>query len=908
VTPVLSSRDDLISRREIARGPLRPLATALRDELGLVESPIVVPRKALLSRDGGRCPVHGTYLEFDPRSTVEHRCLSCNRTYTGELHDRFRPYWHHMWLIERAVHGAVLAALDDDDAPAAVARDILHRYADAYFALPNVDNVLGPTRLFFSTYLEAIWLLHACIALDVLEQMDLDGGIGGAVRDRIITPSAQLIAQYDEGGSNRQVWNNVALAAAGLLTGRDAQVDRAMYGESGILAQLGSALLPDGTWYEGENYHLFAHRGLWYATRIAEANGLDVPAALVDRFRDGYATPFLTALPDLTLPSRRDSQYAVSLRQWRFAELAELGLAERADDDRLRAVLGQLYDPDVPRGDTGRWRSTAEVERNEPPTGLTRADLNWRSLLFALADPPISAGASLSSMHLENQGYAIFRRREGAVYAALDYGHHGGGHGHPDRLNLVLAHDANRWLEDVGTGSYVDPSLHWYRSSLAHNAPLVNGRSQRPTSGVLVAYDEVPEAEAGWIVADAQLDDAARTRRALVVMNDYVVDSVLWRNVGGGFLDLPIHLDAGVEGLRFEAATIDGGAGGQDGFAFVRAAERARLSSGDVVRIAAVRGRDTLRGWLTVSADAELWRMSGPGAPGAPEARFLMVRCASDAGAIRTVWSWSDDITAVDFGAGVDVAHRDGRGHTHTLDDTGWHIDGPHAMRVDLFGLTVADEEGPIAVEDEDPVPPVPEIEPVVLTTDRGVELDLGRDEYRRSELSWEEAGAPHAVVGIDWDGAALAVTIDVAHVDRTFVAAGAVNPYDNEPADINGAGVQLYFVGVDGATTGAVLVPAEGTTVRVRAIDGWGIAAEPDAMWQPTATGYRMTIVLPASVPPGATGIVWLDVIVNEKPEGRERRRGQLVLSGADGGGFVYLRGDRHDPSRLMPLLLQDV
>ena len=43
------------------------------------------------------------------------------------------------------------------------------------------------------------------------------------------------------------------------------------------------------------------------------------------------------------------------------------------------------------------------------------------------------------------------------------------------------------------------------------------------------------------------------------------------------------------------------------------------------------------------------------------------------------------------------------------------------------------------------------------------------------------------------------------------------------------------------------------------------------------------------------------LDVLVNDAEPGRLRRRGQLVMSGAD-DEFVYLRGDRHDPSRLIP------
>jgi hypothetical protein len=47
--------------------------------------------------------------------------------------------------------------------------------------------------------------------------------------------------------------------------------------------------------------------------------------------------------------------------------------------------------------------------------------------------------------------------------------------------------------------------------------------------------------------------------------------------------------------------------------------------------------------------------------------------------------------------------------------------------------------------------------------------------------------------------------------------------------------------------------------------------------------------------------------VVVNEMPRGRERRRGQLVLSGA-GAGWAYLRGDRQDAGRLIPLVLRHV
>ena len=191
----------------------------------------------------------------------------------------------------------------------------------------------------------------------------------------------------------------------------------------------------------------------------------------------------------------------MSLRQWRFAELAELGVVRQPDDDRLTGALATLYDGTVPRGDTGRSRSTAEAERNTPAVGLDRADLGWRSLLFASPNCLRFLHSRPRSALLAEQGYAILRRDGGSLYAALDYGHSGAGHGHPDRLNVVLVHGDDRWLDDVGTGSYVDPSLHWYRSTLAHNAPLVDGRSQERVHGALIAYDD--RGDAGWVRAEA---------------------------------------------------------------------------------------------------------------------------------------------------------------------------------------------------------------------------------------------------------------------------------------------------------------------------------------------------------------------------------------------------------------------
>ena len=93
--------------------------------------------------------------------------------YRGELHDRFWIYWYQLWLAERAVHGARCSRRLASATHTASSRPaILDGYAERYASYPNVDNVLGPTRLFFSTYLESIWLLQICIATDLLSGRD----------------------------------------------------------------------------------------------------------------------------------------------------------------------------------------------------------------------------------------------------------------------------------------------------------------------------------------------------------------------------------------------------------------------------------------------------------------------------------------------------------------------------------------------------------------------------------------------------------------------------------------------------------------------------------------------------------------------------------------------------------------
>ena len=875
----------------------------------------VPPEKARMTRRGGRCEIDGTMLEFDPSSPRRHGCPKCGSVFDDETHYRWWIMWYQLWLAERAVHAATLFALRGESAHAAFASAVLGAYADRYLEYPDKDNVLGPTRVFFSTYLESIWLLQLIVALDLLESANAQfpRALSASLREKVVEPSARLIASYDEGLSNRQVWNNAALLAASrVLQGR--LDDSVLTGPSGLVRHLTRGLLADGTWYEGENYHLFAHRGLWYGVTIANAAGVELDPALVARFDEAFATPFVTALPDFTFPSRRDSQYRVSLRQWRFAELAELGLVRRPGDDRLTGALATLYDGTVARGDTGRSRSTAEAERNTPAVGLDRSDVGWRSLLFALPALPPLAPSRPGSALLEEQGYAILRRENGALYAALDYGHSGAGHGHPDRLNFVLVHGTDRWLDDVGTGSYVDPSLHWYRSTLAHNAPLVNGRSQERVHGALEAYDD--RGDVGWV--RASVDGVApgagvRFERAIVAMPEYVIDELTWEADREIQVDLPFHADGELTGVgSWSAADPRGGSGTEDGFRFLTDTEMTP-AVGDV-RLHATLGAKAADARVVNDSPAAWWRATAYGPPGSGARRFYFLRTHAARGRILTVWDVNAAVESIARSDADVVVHlRDGTRHDHRRGDRRWQVSVRTQTSATTVDLSGAAEQGaaepPPAARTRSPyvIPRARRGEPA----GRPLTFELSEQNYRRSEPTWAEAGRPAATVALSAEGDELVIAVDVRKSDVHFAPQSDDNPLDNEHPDINSDGVQLHVIApaAQGRAARALdwlIVPEpESGQARVtaRATEGTGPTLRVSSKLLPN--GYSIRIAVPLAVI--ATDIsrpFRLGVAVNDMASDRERRRGQLVLGGHP-GDFVYLRGDRLAADELLDFLI---
>jgi hypothetical protein len=902
------TQEQLTERREaIAQSAdLTALLTRVtaRNARVVRELPPIPEMKALLSVDGGRCPRDGAALVFDPWNADDHACPTCGARLQGVRHQRAWAKFQHLWLMERAAELATLAALGAA-ATAPRAAEILRGYGERYFRYPNRDNVLGPSRLFFSTYLESIWILNYLAAATLLRDAGhLDEATAQAVHT-VADEAANLIGEFDEGFSNRQTWNNAALCAIAVWFEDEDLARRAIEGETGLLAHL-RGYRDDGLWYEGENYHLFALRGMLTGAGWAAHAGVDLFAedATAARLAAALRAPALTVLPDYTFPARKDARFGVSLAQPAYLELWEVGLGRLGSgawgtvrSDELVSWLRALYGAPPARQEV--FESYLHDAPLDPaPIRAARDRLSWWSLLempseLAEAEEPWTP----RSVFLAGQGLAVLRT--GGRYVGLECGATGGGHGHPDRLNLLLHADGVYWLPDAGTGSYVSRDLRWYRSTLAHNAPRLDGISQLPGEARGEGFDE----QSGWGWARGRFDLLSRT---VVVGPAYLLDLVELTGREERVLELPFHL-AG----RGEMVTPGRWEEGELGDEFVSRVSRFRPDQPGPLVLQLDAEHQSLTAHFLF--DGELLQADGPTGP------FYLLRTRARNARLTSVLAFARPGHGVrqvrTRGEVVEVETEEGTDR-HRFGGREWEITGPDGNRV-LTAVTPPERRFDLLLDLDAPSRSIGtavrvDVPPPLDGTSAGFDmmeplrLDL-EDQYRRSDEPYAGPQDLSALCAANWDDDALYLAVHVTKPEVYFRPEDAAPLLlDNEPDDIHSDGLQVYLsreAGEGGAGVGFLIVPEAGEregSLRVRRVEGTqGDPSTIRGAWRRTDDGYVVTLAMPwpDELVTHVGGRVGFDLIVNEMLPGRERRSGQLVWSG--GSGWIWLQGDRREPAR---------
>ena len=468
----------------------------------------------------------GEEVELPPRGGNWYHWYVCpdhgNRLNTGKSIGKWR--WEHVCPVDRKVYkgdassvktdfdGCALAGVHAGHAGmirdagivyqvtrepkyAHKARQLLLAYADKYAQYPlhtiNNEPKIGGGRVGSQTLDEAVWLIPVCQGMDLVWEA-LSESDRQTVADRLLLPAARdVILPHRMGVHNIQCWKNSAVGLVGLLLNEPSLVKSAIDDPaSGHRAQMNKGVLADGAWWEGAwGYHFYTLSALWPLVEAARNNGIDLYGP---EFKRMFDVPLDLAMPDLVLPDFNDS-HTVDLRGQ--AAAYELAYA-RYEDPRYLAILAR-----GPRG-------------------------SLQGLCFGVDPLPGPPAVQVKSANHPVSGFAILARGEGekATWLCLDYGPHGGGHGHPDKLSFVLYAGGDVIAPDGGITSYGTP-MHasWYRTSVAHNTLVVDEQDQQPATGKCVAFGSEKGIDYAVLDAGGAYDGVAFVRTAVLLDQDAVL-------------------------------------------------------------------------------------------------------------------------------------------------------------------------------------------------------------------------------------------------------------------------------------------------------------------------------------------------------------------------------------------------
>lgn len=427
------------------------------------------------------CRAHNAGLIFDPYNKSLYICPVCKVNYKDEPYRRAWITTYHAWLSQMSIYIGICYFITDDEKYAKAIKKILDGYIKYYPTYPNEDNEIGTAKVFQSTFMDSIWLSYICSGYDMVNDSAVFSEEDRKACLSLFTDVATVIKDYDEKWNNRQAFNNSGMCAAALLVDDKELLDYVLNGEHGFVAQMGHSILEDGLWYEGDNYHFATVPSMVNIAEMCYFNGIDLYNQSFGghSIKDMFYAPLKSLLPDGTFPSRKDSPYANSMVNRWYCGLYELAYA-RYGDKALADFLNLVY-ATVPDKSMA-LSSAAGIMDIMKPAYASKEEMDWRAFLTVDPDKYSDMGLPVTtSINMTGTGLAVLRRQDS--YINLDYGNYGGGHGHPDRLNITCFLNGRRWFTDYGTGNYYLDHLRYYRSTLGHNTINQDGKRQSTVSG-----------------------------------------------------------------------------------------------------------------------------------------------------------------------------------------------------------------------------------------------------------------------------------------------------------------------------------------------------------------------------------------------------------------------------------------
>ena len=401
---------------------------------------------------------------------------------------------------------------------------ILLRYADVYPGFGRHDRwghrglfaFMGGLR-YAQALDEATGLIPCAWAYDLIRPSP---ALTAAQREHIekdflrVSERALEVPTFQQ-DNNHQTWINAAIASVGFCLSDTNLIAESIDGRHGFRYQMGRCVTAEGMWIEGTMaYQAYAMMPLVMHAQMARAAG--APIHSDPHMRSLFEGPLISAFPDGSYPIIHDSD-PYHIRH--FADLYEWAYAAYGDP-RYAAVaaLGSR---------SGKWAWMAGADT-----------------LPASTNAPVD----VASRNLGGIGYLFLQRDLAGAPASvvIDYGPHGGGHGHPDKLSMILFALGRDLFVDPGRITYSVPEYKtWCKQTVAHNTVAVDGKSQEPSEGQCLWF----QGGNGFDAAAFRAADAypgVTLRRAVVMTDRYILDCFQAESTRKHAYDWCLHVRGGL--------------------------------------------------------------------------------------------------------------------------------------------------------------------------------------------------------------------------------------------------------------------------------------------------------------------------------------------------------------------------
>ncbi|NOU95286.1 heparinase [Paenibacillus sp. LMG 31456] len=501
------------------------------------------------------CPTHHTELEFDPTER-DAQVFLCPHGCRIEG-DAYRGAWlvfKHQSMARVALQAAAVYAGTKEQAYADLAKRILVSYADQfpqYPVHPDAQPWMLKGRAFHQALTEAIWsttLLRAYvllqdegITLNKIEQAALDMFLS-MLESSMTQYRYILIHERKNAENNYTAWLNAALSCVYTIRGQREQLVDLIDSEGGWKHHLSIGVKPDQFEFEGSTYyHIFVLRAYLISAEMAERFGIDLYHAQGEQGQSMKGMfDVLVGLSDDqgVLPALHDGPLARVPFAREIAEIMEIGLAAYGNE-AYAPILGEAYR----QMDGERCRISLEAL----VYGEGNADLTG----------PMPGRSSLL---LADSGFAVGRNPNNGLSFLVDFGPHGGSHGHYDKLHLSLQHQGGAFTPDLGMVPY-GSSLRkeWFAETASHNTVSVGGKSQAIHEGRCKQFTESQDSVYAWLQSDAAYEGGLLERH-LLLTDEWLLD---WFEVNLNSeqtIDWWMHAIAAPEAIGGRWASIEGDA------------------------------------------------------------------------------------------------------------------------------------------------------------------------------------------------------------------------------------------------------------------------------------------------------------------------------------------------------------